>query len=120
MHIGQTNNNNNNDNNNNKIIVMMMMTIITIIIIIIKIITIIIIILIIIIIIIIIIFISRGSHSKIQDLIFAAARRFKDYTFHASGHRVKNCSSMYSFLNDERDGAIFVVKDKEFHFIIPW
>ena len=28
---------------------------------------------------------------------------YKDYTFHASGHRVKNCSSRYSFLNDERD-----------------
>ena len=26
----------------------------------------------------------------------------RDYTFHASRHRVKNCSSRYSFLNDER------------------
>ena len=30
------------------------------------------------------------------------ALRFKDYTFNSSGHRVENCSSRYSFLNDER------------------
>ena len=43
-----------------------------------------------------------------QDLIFAVALRFEDYNFHASGHKVENCSSRYSFLNDERDGAIFI------------
>ena len=40
---------------------------------------------------------------KIQDLIFAVALRFKNYTSPASGHRVQNCSSRYSFLNDERE-----------------
>ena len=48
------------------------------------------------------------------------ALRFKDYTFNSSGHRVENCSSRYSFLNDERDGAIFIFKDKEFHNTMPW
>ena len=44
-------------------------------------------------------------HGQIQDLIFAVALRFKDHTFHASGHRVENYSSRYySFLNDERYG----------------
>ena len=28
---------------------------------------------------------------------FPVALRFKDYTFHALGHRVENCSSKYSF-----------------------
>ena len=42
------------------------------------------------------------------------ALRFKDCTFNSSGHRVENCFSRYSFLNDERDGAIFIFKDKEF------
>ena len=51
----------------------------------------------------IIVFISRGYHSQIQDMIFAVALRFKDYTFHALGHRVDYCSSRHSFLNDERD-----------------
>ena len=46
-----------------------------------------------------------------QDLIFAVALRFKDNNFHASDHRVENCSSRYSFLNDERDGAIFIFKE---------
>ena len=30
--------------------------------------------------------------SQLQDLIFAVALRFKDYTFHASGHRVESQS----------------------------
>ena len=46
--------------------------------------------------------------TQLQDLIFAVALRFKDYTFHASCHRVENCSSMYSFMNDDREGAISV------------
>ena len=50
-----------------------------------------------------IVFISQGYHSQIQDMIFAVALRFKDYTFHALGHRVDYCSSRQSFLNDERD-----------------
>ena len=33
-----------------------------------------------------------------QDLIFAVALRFKDYTFNSSGHRFENCSSRYSFM----------------------
>ena len=41
------------------------------------------------------------------------ALRFKNYIFHVSGHRVDNYSSRYSFLNDERDGAIFIFKDKD-------
>ena len=68
---------------------------------------IIIIIVIMVIIVMIIIFIPRGLHSQIKYLIFAVALGFKDYTFHTSGHRVENCSSRYSFLNDERDGANF-------------
>ena len=35
----------------------------------------------------------------------------EDYICHASGQRVENCSSRYGFLNDERDGAIFIFKD---------
>ena len=48
------------------------------------------------------------------------ALRFKDYTFHASGHRVKNCSSMYSFLTDERDGAISIaaIAEKSIHMCL--
>ena len=55
-----------------------------------------------------------------QDSIFAVALRSKDYSFDSSGHRVENCSSRYSFLNDERDGAIFIFKDKESHITMPW
>ena len=40
-----------------------------------------------------------------QDMVFTVALRFEDYTFHASGQRVENCSSRYKFLNNERDGA---------------
>ena len=40
-------------------------------------------------------------------MFFAVALRFKDYTFHALNHRVENCSSRFSFLNDEREHAIF-------------
>ena len=43
---------------------------------------------------------------------------FKDYTFLALDHRVQNCSS--GFMNDERDGTIFIFKDNEFHIKVPW
>ena len=39
---------------------------------------------------------------------------------HASGHRVENCSATYYLLNNERDGAFFIFKDKEFHTAMPW
>ena len=69
-------------------------------------------------IIIIIILISRGQHSQIQDLIFAVALIFEDYTFNASGQRVENRSSWYYTLNDARGCAIFILNDKEFHITI--
>ena len=40
---------------------------------------------------------AQNIDSQIQDWIFAVALRFKDFTFHASGHRVENCSSWYTF-----------------------
>ena len=45
------------------------------------------------------------------------ALRFEDYTFHASGHRVENCSSKYSFFNNERDGAIFLFNFLHFSYM---
>ena len=63
----------------------------------------------IIILILLIIIISRGNTVIYRIPFFAVALRFKDYIFLASGHRVENCSSWYSFLNDDRDDAIFIV-----------
>ena len=36
----------------------------------------------------------------------------------ASGHRVKDCSPRYFFLNDEIDGVIFIFINKDFHITL--
>ena len=90
------------------IIIVLIIIIIIIIIIMIMIIMMMITIIIIMIIMIIIIFISRGLTPSNTGFDFCSGPQNKDYTFHASGRRVENCSSRYSFLNDERDGANIV------------
>ena len=46
-----------------------------------------------------------------QDLIFDVALRYKNYTIrhHASGPGVENCYSRNCFLNEEKDGAFFLI-----------
>ena len=56
---------------------------------------------------------NNDNNDDDNNLYFTrVALRFKDYNFHASGHR-------YGFLNDERDVAIFIFKDKEFNLFGP-
>ena len=65
-------------------------------------------------------YVNLSRHTVVMKSDAGEGTKGPDHTFHASSHSVENCSLRYCLLNNERDGAIFIIKEKEFCITIPW